>query len=316
MLFHRHRKRKSIFSTGEDDRYEEILQIADDTEDTVDLSGPGMEIKKPDNRKKTFYNRKMSVQSIAVNNKGIVRHNNEDNFYLNGIFMPRTKMDSGAMIVRKFADEVQVYAVCDGMGGTDAGEEASFCAVRELAERQGKKQDFTDADGLKRVLSQISDQVYEEAEQRRQKSGTTIAMMVIRQNDALFANVGDSRIYRFRNHNLIQLSLDHSRTQRMISMGLMTQEEAKKSPGRHVLTQYLGMIPEVRISPRVISDEKIQKEDVYLLCSDGLSDMVTDSEIEKILRDETNLENSAKKLLETAMENGGRDNVTIILVRT
>lgn len=315
MLFRKHRKKGNIFPPQENDRCEGILNGIDDTEDTVDLSETETGIKKRDDRKKNFYNRKTPIQSIAVNNKGIVRYNNEDNFYLNGIFMPRAKMDNGAMILRKFTDEVQIYAVCDGMGGTEAGEEASFCAVRELADRRKNEQDFTDATRLKKILCQISDRVYEEAEQRRQKSGTTIAMMVIGDKGTLFANVGDSRIYRFRNHELMQLSLDHSRAQRMIAMGLMTQEEAKKSPGRHVLTQYLGMTPEVQISPCMISDENIQKSDLYLLCSDGLSDMVEDSQIEKILQDETDLENSAKRLLETAIKNGGRDNVTIMLVQ-
>ena len=138
--------------------------------------------------------------------------------------------------------------------------------------------------------------------------------MLLQGQQVVFANVGDSRIYRFRNRTLTQISMDHSKVQRMISMGLLTPEQARKDPSRHVITQYLGMSPEVRVSPYIVTDQSLQKGDIYLLCSDGLTDMVEDTQIEAILQKEKKLSDAVKALFEEAMKNGGRDNTTIILV--
>lgn len=285
----------------------------DDSEDTVDpRRTQAREIKSAES-KAAVPHKQIRIQASAINNKGRVRTNNEDSFYVNGIFMPRDRMDNGALLTRDFRNNVQLYAVCDGMGGTDSGEDASFCAVRELEKRKDDYQVLAEEEEIKDTLRQISDKVYEEATARGQKSGTTIVMMLVQAEQAIFANVGDSRIYRFRNQKLTQISLDHSKVQRMISMGLMTPEQARKDPGRHVITQYLGMAPDVRISPYIVRDE-MQKDDIYVLCSDGLTDMVEDIQIEAILKEKRKLQDTAKTLFETAMKNGGRDNATIVLV--
>ena len=302
------RKREKKASDKKEKASEQIKQNADnDTEDTIDPMRP--EIAGTRSERKG-----VRIQSTVINNKGRVRGNNEDSFYFNGIFMPRNRMDHGALVVKEFRDEIQLYAVCDGMGGTDSGEDASFCAVNGLAGRRQEHRKLLDANELKHTLREISDQVYEEACQRGQKSGTTIAMMLLQGQQVVFANVGDSRIYRFRNRTLTQISMDHSKVQRMISMGLLTPEQARKDPSRHVITQYLGMSPEVRVSPYIVTDQPLQKGDIYLLCSDGLTDMVEDTQIEAILQKEKKLSDAVKALFEEAMKNGGRDNTTIILV--
>ena len=302
------RKQGKKASDKKEKASEQIKQNADnDTEDTIDPMRP--EIAGTRSERKG-----VRIQSTVINNKGRVRGNNEDSFYFNGIFMPRNRMDHGALVVKEFRDEIQLYAVCDGMGGTDSGEDASFCAVNGLAGRRQEQRKLLDANELKHTLREISDQVYEEACQRGQKSGTTIAMMLLQGQQVVFANVGDSRIYRFRNRTLTQISMDHSKVQRMISMGLLTPEQARKDPSRHVITQYLGMSPEVRVSPYIVTDQSLQKGDIYLLCSDGLTDMVEDTQIEAILQKEKKLSDAVKALFEEAMKNGGRDNTTIILV--
>ena len=302
------RKQGKKASDKKEKTSEQIKQNADnDTEDTIDPMRP--EIAGTRSERKG-----VRIQSTVINNKGRVRGNNEDSFYFNGIFMPRNRMDHGALVVKEFRDEIQLYAVCDGMGGTDSGEDASFCAVNGLAGRRQEQRKLLDANELKHTLREISDQVYEEACQRGQKSGTTIAMMLLQGQQVVFANVGDSRIYRFRNRTLTQISMDHSKVQRMISMGLLTPEQARKDPSRHVITQYLGMSPEVRVSPYIVTDQSLQKGDIYLLCSDGLTDMVEDTQIEAILQKEKKLSDAVKALFEEAMKNGGRDNTTIILV--
>ncbi|MDO4649930.1 MAG: protein phosphatase 2C domain-containing protein [Eubacteriales bacterium] len=259
--------------------------------------------------------RNFSVQSVVVNNKGRVRKNNEDNFYMNGTYMARDKMDDGASLWSTSDDALQLYAVCDGMGGADSGEEASHGAVRELYLRKGEHETWMDPHVMTEAIRSISDTVYEEAEKRGQKSGTTIVLMLLKDGCAQFANVGDSRIYRYRDQKLTQISLDHSRVQRMISMGILTPEQARTDPSRHVITQYLGMPPEMKASPYYTENAELVSGDIILLCSDGLSDMVEDSQMESIMQKHTDLKNCAQELLDTALQNGGRDNVTIMLVK-
>lgn len=260
-------------------------------------------------------NGKFAVCGVVVNHKGCVRKNNEDNFCLNGIYMERRKMDEGAFYQIQSEDETQIYAVCDGMGGADCGEEASYLAVCELTCRREKEMQMADSKTLTAVLCAISEQIYEEAEQRKQKSGTTVAMLVLQKRQMVFANVGDSRIYRFRNQELTQISRDHSKVQKMIAMGLLTPEQARTDPRRHVITQYLGMPPEIRLSPYVLLNEEVCDGDIYMLCSDGLTDMVEEPQIEAVLREKQDVQNAAQTLLEIALANGGRDNVTVMLVR-
>lgn len=258
--------------------------------------------------------KKAAIQGAAANNKGRVRGNNEDNLYFNGVYIHREKMDQGYLASEKFRTAVQLYAVCDGMGGADAGEEASYAAVKELSD---KKQEYQKADskGMIELLRVLSDKIYKEAMERGQKSGTTIALMQIKGAKVTFVNIGDSRIYRLRNGVLKQISLDHSKVQRMVSMGILTPEQAKKDPARHVITQYLGMSPEVKVSPYIISDEKLEQGDAYLLCSDGLTDMVEDSQIEEILKEKGKPQEAVTELVKAALRNGGRDNITAIVLR-
>ncbi|MDO5136668.1 MAG: protein phosphatase 2C domain-containing protein [Eubacteriales bacterium] len=258
---------------------------------------------------------RIRVEAAAANNKGRVRGNNEDNFYLNGSLMPREKMDEGAFLNKGCQEKVQLYAVCDGMGGSDSGEEASYEAVRSLASIRQRQELLENQKELTALLRKISDSIYRAAVQRSQKSGTTIALVLLNDGRVTFVNVGDSRIYRLRRGELRQISLDHSKVQRMISMGILTPEQAKKDPSRHVITQYLGMPPEVKIAPHIVSEEKLLKNDVYLLCSDGLTDMVEDPQIEAILREKERPQDAAAELLRTALLHGGRDNVTVMVLR-
>ena len=267
--------------------------------------------KKEKKRNDTDY----EIQSAVVNHKGRVRKNNEDNFYLNGIYMQREKMDDGACVSLNCCEEIQLYAVCDGMGGTDNGEDASYGAVKALAEQKKEYGTFDDPKIYTDVLRSISDTICKKAAQKGRKSGTTIVSVLIKKSILSFANVGDSRIYRLHNKKLKQISLDHSKVQRMIAMGLLTPEQAKTDPNRHVITQYLGMPTEIRVSPYYASTAQTAENDVYLLCSDGLTDMVEDTQIEAVLNQKANPKEAAQELIKAALENGGRDNVTVMVVK-
>ena len=254
------------------------------------------------------------VQASVCNNKGRIRGNNEDNFFLNGTYMPREKVDDGASLSIQCKDETQLYAVCDGMGGIDAGEDASFCAVSALSGMMPDYRNMVTEERLIRSLREVSDTVYREAQQRGQRSGTTIAMVFFNDNKVMVSNVGDSRVYLFRGGKLKQISIDHSKVQRMISMGLLTPEQAKKDPSRHVISQYLGMAPDVLISPYVDKKVELQENDVFLLCSDGLSDMVEDDIIERILQNNEKTPDAAGELLSEALRMGGHDNTTVMVL--
>lgn len=292
-------------SNDEEDTY----NSADDDEDTYNPETPAAAVKQTGMTAK-----KIVIDGAVINNKGRVRANNEDNFYFNGKYLRRNEVDKGAFETGKSSSSVQLYAVCDGMGGTDAGEEASCRAVEALARRKSEYGRMMNPRELSAALRSISDQISAEAAQRNQKSGTTIVMMLAAAGQVIFANVGDSRIYRFRNQTLTQISVDHSRVQRMISMGILTPEQARTDPGRHVITQYLGMAGEIKISPYLVSDAELLGDDVYILCSDGLTDMVEDFQIEAILREKRKPQAAAEALFKTAMSNGGRDNVTIMVL--
>jgi protein phosphatase len=224
-------------------------------------------------------------------------------------------MNEGIFQAANNEDSVQLYAVCDGMGGADCGEEASHRAVKELFVHRQEHAQLNDTKNLTMFLRKISDRINQEADQRGQKSGTTIAMMLFKAGEVLFANVGDSRIYRFRNQKLSQISLDHSKVQRMISMGVLTPEQAKKDPSRHVITQYLGMPSDVKVSPYIVSEKQIQDGDLYILCSDGLTDMVENEQIEALLKEKNKPQEAAPALVKMALNHGGRDNVTVMVLR-
>ena len=222
------------------------------------------------------------IESVVINNKGRVRGNNEDNFFLNGIYLQRKEMDEGAFISNSSEDLFQLYAVCDGMGGADSGEEASYCAVHELSLGYQELNKKLQPDELTDVLYNISEKIRQEALQRGQKSGTTIAMAVVDDGQLCLANVGDSRVYRLRNNSLQQMSVDHSKIQRMMSMGLITPEQARTDPSRHVITQYLGM-PEEPEPDYLRRSLKLYPGDVLLLCSDGVGGVLEPSCIENCL---------------------------------
>lgn len=257
--------------------------------------------------------KKFTVYSAVMNNKGRVRKNNEDNFYLNGTIMQREKMDQGAFITCTCKEPVQLYAVCDGMGGNENGEDASFGAVSSLQAENKEKTKSYDKKKFTSTLQNYSDSLYRNSRRKGYKSGTTIVAASIQNEKLLLVNVGDSRIYRFRGNQLKQMTVDHSRVQKLISLGMIAPEEAHTHPERHVITQYLGMNVDIRLSPYYVS-ETVEKNDIYLLCSDGLTDMVTDQQLESILTEQSNPKELVQTLVKTALHNGGRDNVTAMVL--
>lgn len=258
---------------------------------------------------------KYQIEAAAYNNKGRVRKNNEDSFYLNGQWMPLEKMDEGGVFHAQSSDSVQLYAVCDGMGGEASGEVASNLAVKGLSRLQSEKATPIDVDTLSRQITKISEKIYTDAQKQNARSGSTLVACLWKDQHMHLLHVGDSRIYRLREGNLQQMTLDHSEVQRMVSMGLISAEEAQTHPKRHVISQYLGMPSnEVRIEPTISPALDVAAGDRYLLCSDGLTDMVADKDIAKLLTAAPSPEKAVVTLGEAALQNGGHDNVTVLCI--
>jgi protein phosphatase len=216
-----------------------------------------------------------------------------------------------------FIADPRLFVVADGMGGHNAGEVASAIAVRTMLDAAGDG--FTDHETFVAAVRAANAAIHDAADglSEQRGMGTTLtAVAPLRlgagEPPALsITNVGDSRTYVFRDGELRQLSVDHSYVQELLSEGLVTAEEARVHPRRNIVTRALGIdgsvSPDAWVIPLVVGDR-------FLLCSDGLVDEVTDADIATVLRTVTDPNRAASELVAAANRNGGRDNVTVIVV--
>ena len=222
----------------------------------------------------------------ACSHMGRVRTNNEDNLFCNGITLKLENRDFPFFFHEK-TQEPCIFAVCDGMGGEDCGELASSTVVNTLAEHAEKIKTSPNIDEA--VLHFISDSNKKLCEIMKKDSirlGTTLALAVISNNSVKAYNIGDSRIYKFHDKQFLQISEDHTIAAQKIKMGLLTNTEAQKDKSRHILTRYIGIFEEEMIlTPNIIPEFKINQNDKLLLCSDGLTEMVTEKYIASVLED-------------------------------
>ena len=221
-----------------------------------------------------------------------------------------------------------IVVLADGMGGYNAGEVASGMATnvittevaRALEQVQPQESDpETRKPYAERVLHdqilKANTSIYQAAQSQPQYAGmgTTLVTCLFYDNRVMVAHLGDSRLYRMRNRALTQVTRDHSLLQEQIDSGLLTPEQAKTAQHKNLVTKALGIDPTV--DPE-IREYRTAPGDLYLLCSDGLCDMVSDEDIAMALQAlGANLELAAQQLVQMANDNGGRDNVSVILVR-
>ncbi len=230
--------------------------------------------------------------------------------------------------LRLFREE-NLFIVADGMGGHASGEVASQMSVETLAEffRATSEDDevtwpYKMDKGRKyeenRVITGVklsNRKIFESASRdaKLKGMGTTIVVSFFVNGGVYVGHVGDSRVYRFRTGKLIQLTEDHSLLNDYIKMKNLTPEEIEAFPHKNVIVRALGMKETVQVD---VHHEIPQSGDVYLLCSDGLSGMVSDEQMESILRDEDgDLDRKCERLIDAANANGGSDNITVILAR-
>ncbi len=256
----------------------------------------------------------MKVLSCGITDIGRKRQRNEDSYLVN--------------------DKIGLYIVADGMGGHAGGEFASKIAVSTVEEiirgedraksnvpmqtyldasdqsssTEGQEQDRL-KDAINRAGNMIVRRAFEDPELKGM--GTTSTVMFVSSDKAYIAHVGDSRAYCVREGQIIQITEDHSLVHEQLKSGLITEEEAKTHQLKNIITRSVGVQEEVEVDTVVW---KIQPGDSYLLCSDGLSNMVHDEELQEIIS-KYNVEQGARELVDLANQRGGEDNITLILLK-
>lgn len=235
----------------------------------------------------------MRVSSLT--DIGAVRNMNQDYLYVSA---------------EPIGDFANLLIVADGMGGHNAGDFASRCAVREITSFLRAAHDQEQIESLKEAIMLANRFIYDKASEDSAMygMGTTIVAATITDGRLLAANVGDSRLYVI-DDQMRQITRDHSLVWEMVRLGELDQESARSHPDKNIITRAVGVGEEVRIDT---FERELAPGSVVLLCSDGLTNMVADEEIFAAVKEEQDPERICARLVRTANENGGRDNITII----
>ncbi len=231
----------------------------------------------------------------AVGNSviGMRRTNNEDAIYIN--------------------EQKNLYLVADGMGGCNAGEVASSTAISAFVKAMENAENGEILDKMISAVTQCNKKVYQKSRENIEflDMGTTLVAVTIENEKMFVVHVGDSRVYLFRENNLQQITTDHSYVMELVKIGSITREEAEVHPKRNIITRAIGIREDVE-ADTIIEDMK--QGDKILLCTDGLSNMVSKGEMTKILIEQCSTEEKVKKLVVLANEKGGLDNISLILI--
>lgn len=249
-----------------------------------------------------------ALQIVSVTDPGRIRGHNED--------------------CVESRPEMGVVVLADGMGGYNAGEVASGMATSLIAAGLAngwtraalKKLDREQASAFSQQLlqaevSKANSAIFEAAQKDSQCAGmgTTLVACLFYDNFLTVGHIGDSRLYRMRNDALEQVTRDHSLLQEQIDSGLITKEDARSSHNKNLVTRALGIDPEVETETH---SYEVLEGDIYLLCSDGLNDMIEDEEIQMtLIALRSNLDLTAQQLVQAANDAGGRDNISVMLIK-
>ena len=250
------------------------------------------------------------ISAYGRSNVGKKRGNNEDNFYISGVTVD-SALDITAKV--KSTDETAL-AVFDGMGGEAAGERASQATAVTYGQKMSLMLDGDFApDTVQATIEAANKKVCDETRLLGKRMGCTFVSAGFKNNTIYVSNVGDSRVYLLRNGKLHRVSKDHTVAQSMVDSGVISYEESQRIKEKHKLTQHIGIFPDELILEPYYSNIPAQIGDIVLLCSDGLTDMLTDEDIANILRAGGTEEQLTNALVDTALANGGKDNVTVIV---
>lgn len=248
----------------------------------------------------------MSISHYSATDVGKVRRNNED---------------AHVVLTLNESPQCILASVCDGVGGARYGEVASLTAVHSLRALmvQGKFKDAIDADNCTELLEMSARQAHQSIINKSLKTARykgmacTMVSVIADQANACWVNVGDSRVYTFKQQHLLQVTRDQTMANALVDSGHLSQEEAATHPRRNTLQYCLGVEHRNRPFLAQTGATDWAKGDKILLCSDGLSDMVPDDEIAHCLRHTTGKE-TVSELVSMALSNGGRDNITLVVL--
>ncbi len=244
-----------------------------------------------------------TLLAYGLSDMGLVRKNNED--------------------VWGSLPEHHLFVLADGMGGHQAGEVASREAtnhflkqVKECLEKEENIKNNADvlADCIRYILEETNHFVYElsKTHELLRGMGTTMCCVYFHESEVVYAHVGDSRIYRLRNNTLKPLTRDHSLLRELIYLGQMPTKYIEETNYKNIITRAIGTEPFVE---PVVCVDQIEGGDMYLLCTDGLTDLLSNEEIEEILRTDLTVEEKVRHLIVSAKRKGGHDNITCVCVQ-
>lgn len=244
----------------------------------------------------------LSYQFATLTHPGMARENNEDSMAV---------------------DEVtQLAVLADGMGGYNAGEVASGMATTfiksEMSRWLGQAGVSASAKDVRRALEicveNANRSIFNAANSNPHYvgMGTTLVVGVFQDSRLMVGHIGDSRCYRLRGQEFAQITKDHSLLQEQLDAGLITPEQAAQSTNKNLVTRALGVEDSVQTE---VNEFRVEKGDVYLMCSDGLSDMIDDHQISSILTRGLSFDAAAQQLVDAANQAGGRDNISVLLVK-
>ena len=258
----------------------------------------------------------MQLVFSACSHIGKVRKNNEDNLYVPGRVIPYDSAD--AVFTATGDTRVPcVFAVCDGMGGQEHGEYASYVAASALAELEVaiKIAPTSDIDNLvQEYVTKVNSSICNKMREKSVRIGTTLALVVITSEEIRPYNIGDSRIYAMTDGELRQISEDHTLTMQKVNMGILTKEQAKHDLDRNKLTRYLGIFEdEMVMEAERLLPLAIRTHCPLVLASDGLTDLVVDEKIKEVLQS-VETKSAAELLTIAALEKGGKDNISCIVI--
>jgi PPM family protein phosphatase len=269
--------------------------------------------------------RPLRVRCFGLTDAGQVRKSNEDQFLIADLVKAlRVRQTSVPQPqVQKSSERSYLFAVADGIGGNAGGERASALAIdcverfllescQWFARLHGEQVDPVFAD-FRRALGQANARLLEEESAHPELSGlgTTLTLAFCLDAELFVAHAGDCRCYLFRTHQLYRLTEDHTLAEEMVRAGALTPQDAAQSRWSHIVTNAVGgSTVEVKIELHKVG---MLPGDVLLLCSDGLTGMVTEAEIARVLRQEIDSETACRQLIARANEEGGRDNVTVVV---
>lgn len=256
----------------------------------------------------------------GLTDRGRTRDHNEDTFLLADLDGPAAVRES-RLVEQSVGQRGVLLLVADGMGGAAAGELASEMAAVEIhrqvlagwvATPFGTEESV--ATNLRRAVESANTALFQHATAHAdlRGMGTTATVAVVWRDRLYLAQVGDSRAYLFRDGQVHQLTRDQSLTQRLVEVGELTEEEAEASERRNIILQALGPDPRIKVD---LSWQRLQRDDLLVLCSDGLTSVVRRDEMSQVIHEEESVERVGQRLIDLANQGGGPDNITVMIAK-